>query len=161
MDNNLLLSWLAEVRGDPLAFTMGAYPWGQPGTVLEKFDGPDEWSRELFEQIRLGILDTNKAIQIATASGHGIGKSATVAMIILWAFCTAPDTRGIVTANTETQLRTKTWAELGSLAGFEFGDPPSDASKAVIEIDVGKQSGREPANSMTSQGGLVIEPIGE
>jgi hypothetical protein len=37
--------------------------------------------------------------------------SAIVAWIILWAML-LPETRGIVTANTETQLRTKTWAEL-------------------------------------------------
>lgn len=108
-----LFDWLASCKGDPLAFTLGAYPWGEPGTVLEKFDGPDDWSKDLFELIRLGLHTPSEAIQIATASGHGIGKSATVAWIILWAFCTFPDTRGVITANTETQLKTKTWAELG------------------------------------------------
>lgn len=109
-----LLTWLASVRNDPLAFTLGAFPWGVPGTVLESWpDGPDQWSRDLFEDIRLGLIDISQAIQIATASGHGIGKSATVAWLILWAFCTFPDCRGVVTANTETQLKTKTWAELG------------------------------------------------
>lgn len=108
-----LFTWLAEVKNDPLAFTLGAYPWGEPGTVLEKFDGPDQWSIELMNDIRDGLVDLNTAIQIAIASGHGIGKSATVAWIILWAFCTLPDTRGVITANTETQLKTKTWAELG------------------------------------------------
>lgn len=108
-----LLDWLASVRNDPLAFTMGAYPWGDPNTVLAKFDGPDDWSRELMGQIKDGLVDLNQAIQIATASGHGIGKSATVAWIIMWAFCTFPDTRGVVTANTETQLKTKTWSEVG------------------------------------------------
>lgn len=116
MDDKLLL-WLAEVRNDPLAFTIGAYPWGVPGTVLEKYDGPDDWSRALFERIRMGLLTPDQAIQEAIqeaiASGHGIGKSATVAWVILWAFCTFPDTRGTITANTETQLKTKTWAELG------------------------------------------------
>jgi hypothetical protein len=108
-----LHEWLASVSGDPLAFTLGAYPWGQEGTVLERFDGPDDWSRDLMELIRSGLLNPSEAIQIATASGHGIGKSATVAWIILWAFCTFPDCRGVITANTETQLKTKTWAELG------------------------------------------------
>lgn len=32
--------------------------------------------------------------------------------LILWAISTHEDTRGIVTANTDTQLRSKTWAEL-------------------------------------------------
>lgn len=108
-----LIEFLAATKGDPLAFTMGAYPWGQPGTVLEHFDGPETWARELMERIRLGLLTPDQAIQEATASGHGIAKSCTVAHIIMWAFCTLPDTRGVVTANTETQLKTKTWAELG------------------------------------------------
>jgi hypothetical protein len=112
MDEDLL-TWLASTTNSPLAFTMGAYPWGEAGTVLANFDGPDEWTLELFERIRVGLLTPDEAIQEATASGHGIGKSATVAMIIMWAFCTFPDTRGVITANTETQLKTKTWAELG------------------------------------------------
>jgi len=64
-------------------------------------------------RIKSGLIDLNTAIQEAIASGHGIAKSATVAHLTLWAFCTFPDTRGVVTANTETQLKTKTWAELG------------------------------------------------
>lgn len=113
MMDEKLIEWLAEVKDDPLAFVMGAFPWGEPGTVLADYDGPMEWGKELMERIRLGLITTDEAIQEATASGHGIGKSATVAQIILWAFCTFPDTRGVITANTETQLKTKTWAELG------------------------------------------------
>lgn len=108
-----LLEWLASVANDPYAFTMGAFPWGVPDTPLANHTGPDEWSQWLMEQIRLGLLSLDEAIQIAIASGHGVGKSATVAWIILWGFTTFPDTRGVVTANTETQLKTKTWAELG------------------------------------------------
>ncbi len=108
-----IFEWLAKYSGDPLGFCLGAFPWGTPGSTLENFDGPDEWSRELFERIRIGLLTPNAAIQEATASGHGIGKSATVAWIILWAFTTYPDCRGTITANTEVQLKTKTWAELG------------------------------------------------
>ena len=112
-DTEALFSWLSSVRNDPLAFVMGAFPWGEPGTVLEKFDGPDDWTCELLERIRIGLLTPDQAIQEATASGHGIGKSMTVSIIILWAFTTFPDTRGVITANTEPQLKTKTWAELG------------------------------------------------
>lgn len=118
--NEDIFSWLASVRGDPLAFTMGAYPWGEAGTVLEKFDGPEQWARDLMNRIRDGIININEAIQEAVASGHGIAKSATVAQITLWAFCTLPDTRGVVTANTETQLKTKTWAELGKWFNLAF-----------------------------------------
>jgi hypothetical protein len=120
MVDDKLLEWLSSVRGSPLAFVMGAFPWRAVGTVLEKFDGPEPWASELMEDIRLGLLTPNRAIQLATASGHGVGKSATVAMIILWAFCTAPDTRGTITAETETQLKTKTWAELGKWFNLAF-----------------------------------------
>lgn len=106
-----LFDWLSSVRDDPYAFTMGAYPWGEG--VLSKYTGPMPWAKDLMQKIKSGLVDLSSAIQIATASGHGIGKSATVAQLILWAFCTVPDTRGVVTANTENQLRTKTWAELG------------------------------------------------
>lgn len=125
-----LLEWLAEVADDPYAFALGAFPWGEAGTVLEKFpDGPLDWQRETMEEIRDGLqqgwslaqaiehaekaIDEHEPIQIATATGHGVGKSALVSMITLWAFFTFPDCRGVITANTETQLKTKTWAELG------------------------------------------------
>lgn len=113
----VILDWLSSVSNDPYAFVMGAFPWGEAGTSLEKFDGPEEWQREELLAIRdalaTGALTEHEAIQRAAATGHGVGKSALVAMIILWGFSTAPDTRGTVTANTETQLKTKTWAELG------------------------------------------------
>lgn len=108
-----VLAWLASVNKDPLAFVLGAFPWNESGTTLEDFTGPEPWQVEILHDIADGLLDTNQAIKLATASGHGIGKSALVAWIILWAFMTAPDTRGVVTANTENQLKNKTWAELG------------------------------------------------
>jgi hypothetical protein len=116
-----LIAWLAACKGDPEAFVLGAFPWGEPATALEHFTGPEPWQLEELRAIRDGLLTPNEAIQHATASGHGIGKSACVSWIILWAFTTAPDTRGVVTANTETQLKTKTWAELGKWFNMFIG----------------------------------------
>jgi len=62
--------------------------------------------------LRVGEATATEAVQLAVASGHGIGKSALVAWIILWAMSTFEDCRGVVTANTENQLKTKTWSEL-------------------------------------------------
>lgn len=107
-----LLQWLAACNKDPLAFAKGAFPWGVPGSPLEKAELED-WQIKILTMLAEGLVDTNQAIQLAVASGHGVGKSALVSIIILWGFSTAPDTRGVVTANTETQLKTKTWAELG------------------------------------------------
>src|SRR6202000_674929 len=87
--------------------------WGKAGTVLEQYPGPLEWQCEVLEYLRVGLLTPREAMQRATASGHGIGKSALVSMILLWAMMTYPDTKGVITANTEVQLKTKTWAELG------------------------------------------------
>lgn len=124
-DHLLLLDWLASVRNDPLAYVMGAFEWGRG--ELAAYDGPDVWQRELLESIRDGVVTVDKAIaeaiangtevsaepiREATTSGHGIGKSALVSWIILWAMDTEVDCRGRVTANTETQLKTTTWAEL-------------------------------------------------
>lgn len=106
-----LLDWLGSTSTDPLAFVYGAFPWREPGT-LEPYDGPEPWQADILRLVRDG-LSVDKAIQMATASGHGVGKTALVSWLILWAISTKPDTRGVVTANTETQLRTKTWAELG------------------------------------------------
>lgn len=119
--NAQLIEWLASVSHDPLAFVLGAFPWGEPNTLLERFAGPDEWQEWVLIQVRDGLLNLNQAIQIAIASGHGIGKSALVAWLILWAFCTAPDTLGVVTANTEAQLKTKTWARLGEWFNMFIG----------------------------------------
>jgi hypothetical protein len=106
-----LVELIASTSKDPLLFVKRAFPWGEEGELAEH-DGPDVWQAEILTNIRDGLLKINEAIQIAVASGHGPGKSALVSWIILWGLATFEDTRGVVTANTETQLRTKTWAEL-------------------------------------------------
>ena len=77
-----LLEWLASVADDPLAFALGAFPWGVPGTALEKHE-LDPWQIWVLTSIRDGLMTPDEAIQIAIASGHGVGKSALVAIIIL------------------------------------------------------------------------------
>lgn len=120
-----LADWLASVRNDPYAFVLGAYEWGVG--ELAKYDGPDVWQIEVLQSIRDGVMKVDEAIALAmesgqefvadpvreaTTSGHGIGKSALVAWIIDWAMSTEVGCRGRVTANTETQLKVTTWAEL-------------------------------------------------
>jgi hypothetical protein len=109
-----LIELIAGFEHDPLGYVLAAFEWGSG--ELAEFDGPDEWQRETLDtignQLKQGAISVQEAIQIAVASGHGIGKSALVAWIILWALSTYEDTKGVVTANTETQLKTKTWSEL-------------------------------------------------
>lgn len=100
---------------DPLGFVLYAFPWGRG--ELREATGPRAWQHEFLERVGQKLRDgelvgSAEVIREATASGHGIGKSALVAWLILWAMSTFEDTRGVVTANTEMQLKTKTWAEL-------------------------------------------------
>ncbi len=105
-----LIKDMASLSKDPYGWVMYSFAWGCG--ELEGFEGPDTWQREILEQVRDGVLTPNQAILIAIASGHGPGKSALVAWLILWSLSTFEDTKGVVTANTENQLKTKTWAEL-------------------------------------------------
>lgn len=108
-----LVDFIAGFTHDPLGFVIAAFDWGEG--ELAKFKGPDEWQRDVLKEIGAKLkagASVQDAIQIAIASGHGIGKSALVSWICLWAISTHEDTKGVVTANTENQLKTKTWAEL-------------------------------------------------
>lgn len=104
---------------DPLGWVMYAFPWGEKGTALEHYDGPDEWQRDALiewgDAIKANNFDGHNPVDAylyAVASGHGIGKSAFSSWIILFIMSTRPFSRGVVTANTSDQLRTKTWGEL-------------------------------------------------
>jgi hypothetical protein len=104
---------IAAFRHDPYGFVMYAYPWGE-GELKGKL--PRTWQKEklieIGERLKAGEMTEVEAIQMAVSSGHGIGKSAFLVWIIEWAMSTMEDTKGVVTANTEKQLVTKTWAEL-------------------------------------------------
>jgi hypothetical protein len=104
-----LLLFLARFSSRPLDFVMQCFPWGKG--ELSQRTGPENWQADILR--RLGDrLSPTQAVLEAIASGHGVGKSALISWIILWSMSTATDTRGVITANTETQLKTKTWVEL-------------------------------------------------
>ena len=124
---------LAEFFADPLGYVMYIFPWSTYGPIQlvelqppykERFPsckyGPDVWACEFLDDLGVEIkarkFDGHEAvdpIQMATASGHGIGKSVLVAWLIKFIMDTRPFSKGTVTANTAEQLKTKTWAELG------------------------------------------------
>jgi hypothetical protein len=134
-----LLDGLARYRHDPLGFVMWAFPWGEAGTPLADMDGPEEWQREQLDRIgtrlRAGAAAAGDVIQEDTASGHGIGKSAQVAWMILWATSTCADTRGVVTAGTDGQLKTKTWAELSKWHGMFIAKSLFKLTATRLSID--------------------------
>lgn len=110
VENNLI-DVITQFRHDPLGFVQFAFPWGVPGTPLERMLGPTLWQAQALVDIGVAVSKTGKG-RFATASGKGIGKSCTLAWEALWGLCTFPDTRLRITAGTETQLRTTTMPEL-------------------------------------------------
>ena len=112
-----LADMMAMFYDDPLGHVLFSYPWGSGS--LKGFEGPDDWARDFLIDVGNEVKDRGfdgytavAPIQFSTASGHGIGKSALTAWLIRWIMDTRPHCKGVVTANTAEQLRTKTWSEL-------------------------------------------------
>ena len=117
-----LITSVLTFKHDPEAFVNYIFPWGKAGTPLANFEGPRQWQRDDLrliadhladdrEYMRLGMPP--RPLYLARASGRGPGKSALLSMLNYWmASCWIGGT-GIVTANTEGQLRTRTMAEMG------------------------------------------------
>ena len=94
-----------------------AFPWKKPGTPLEHFDGPRKWQRDVLLELREHIKNNNgkidfETMRLAVSSGRGIGKSALVSWLTIWMLTTRIGSTTIVSANSEAQLRSVTWAEI-------------------------------------------------
>ncbi len=131
-NNDEFYEELAACYDDPLKFVLWAFPWGEtpelsmvtlPEPWASQYPackyGPDKWACEILdyvgEQVKANAFDGThavKPIQIAVASGHGIGKSFLTACLVIWIMATRPGAKGAVTANTASQLETKTFAEI-------------------------------------------------
>jgi hypothetical protein len=115
--------WIMQFHDDPYEFVLAMYYWGE--RELAPYDGPDQWQERVLKGIRDDIRAGKSNIRICVSSGHGIGKTALVAWIIHWFMSTHPHPQCVVTANTGTQLTTKTWRELAvwqnrAINGFMF-----------------------------------------
>jgi hypothetical protein len=109
--------WSPQIKDNPLAFVMLLFPWGVKGTPLEHFTGPRKWQREVLMDIANHIKQNGGKLDFdtlreAVASGRGIGKSALVSWLVIWMLSTRIGSTTIVSANSESQLRKVTWAEI-------------------------------------------------
>jgi hypothetical protein len=93
------------------------YPWQEAGTALEHEPGPDDWQRDFLRWVGQEVtarkfqgVDAVPVIRGAVSKGHGVGGSALAAWLVDWIMSTRPHCQGTITANTITQLQTKTWA---------------------------------------------------
>lgn len=122
-----LAEFISQFYNDPYGFVLAVFPWGEPTLPDGSFNplhdksGPEDWQRAELEQVgqhiknNMILRDLGLDMEVyrsATASGHGIGKSAIVSWIIWFLMSTRVDTRMAVTASTQFQLEDKTWPEL-------------------------------------------------
>jgi hypothetical protein len=117
--------WSPALKDNPLAFVKYLFPWGVKGTPLEYFSGPRKWQREVLQDITEHIAKNKingesksneeimySVLQEAISSGRGIGKSALVSWLTIWMVSTRIGSTTIISANSENQLRSITWAEI-------------------------------------------------
>ncbi len=114
----MLAEDLARFYNDPYGYVMWAFPWGEG--QLKGYHGPRTWQEKYLKDLgnkitasKFNGIDPVDPLRISRASGHGIGKSALTAWLIKFILDTRPYSKGVVTANTSDQLKTKTWAEVG------------------------------------------------
>ena len=92
---------------DPYVFVtevLGVLPFGKPnpGNVPQI----EKWQDEALKAIRDGKL------RISIRSGHGVGKGALFAWLVLWGIAVHTEVRIPVTANSQDQLRDNNWPEI-------------------------------------------------
>lgn len=112
--NDDIIELAVSCRFDPDRWARVAWDWGMG--ELSDYDGPREWQTDINHAIRDHLANPAtryQPLQIAVASGHGIGKSAEMGMLSNWAMSCFADAKIVTTANTEGQLRTKTAPEIG------------------------------------------------
>lgn len=97
---------------DPAGLVKYVFPWDSEKL---KAPGPRTWQYQELEGIQAHLDNPETRFhpyQLAIASGHGIGKSCLIAMILEWAMSTCEDCKVIATAGTGVQLATKTVPEV-------------------------------------------------
>jgi len=105
-----LIECIGKCFNDPLTFVKFNFMWGEGELANET--GPDDWQIDVLHKIGVRVQTLDEAVKVAVSSGHGIGKTALIAWIIIWFISTRAHANIVVTANTKTQLETKTWREL-------------------------------------------------
>ena len=133
--NQALIDDVLRYIHDSANFVLYALPWGS-GELLES-NGPRQWQRGILEALGQHLQSPQTRHQpclIAVASGKGIGKSALVGMLILWAMSTCEDCKVVLTANTDGQLKTKTWPEVCKWFGMAINRHWFEVAQESIKI---------------------------
>jgi len=131
-----------DIKDNLYNFVMAVYPWGVAGTPLEHQTGPRAWQREDLDEITAHIQEQQRVIagggiptmfKKGTAAGRGPGKSAKIAWLTHWMLTTRIGSTVIVTANTEEQLKTKTFAEVSKWINLSINGHWFDVSVLSVK----------------------------
>lgn len=121
-------TFLRDCYADPLRYVRGCWAWGTGELALET--GPKPWQEQFLRDLGARIAATKfngrdpvPAIKFAVSSGVGPGKTALLAWIFHFILDTRPDSKCRVTANTNTQLDTATWAEIRKWGALKLTAP--------------------------------------
>lgn len=106
-----LQDFCVQYADDPHGFVTAMWDWGEGS--LKDWEGPDWWHKEIFQCIKEYLTGPETVpLCIAVASGHGAAKTALAAWLKYWFMSCRAHPQVVCTANTESQLLTKTWREL-------------------------------------------------
>ena len=161
-----LIEHVLTFRDRPLDFAMFIYPWGEAGTPFETFLAPRPWQLEelsalqdhLLEcaEMRAAGLEPSVMYKAGYSSGRGPGKSALFGMVAHWHASTHFGAPTIVAANSESQMRMRTFPEFarwfgGSLNAHWWNlEGLSITPQPWLAEGVGKTK---------QEGGLQIDPM--
>lgn len=159
-----ILTQVLALKDDPVGFVHYMYPWGRKGTPFEKLTGPRRWQMEDLRKLADHTQEQSfrfdnglplKVWKEARASGRGPGKSAKFGMVAHWHASTRIGSTTIVTANTEGQLRSRTFPEYAVWFGAAV-----NAHWFTLETMriVPAQWLLELVKKIPSEGGLGIDP---
>ncbi len=124
-------AWL-ESANDPHLFAtgvLGYLPWGAPNPSGQR--QLERWQDKFLRDFYLDPMGLpTDSPRHSVRSGHGVGKSTIIAILAIWFPLTHYDSKTIITANSQDQLRTNNWPELRKQAS-NLPDP----LRAQLQID--------------------------
>jgi hypothetical protein len=131
-------AFVASCHYDPLRWVRGAYPWGEPGPLVDE-TGPDanqvEFLTSLGAEVTTRQFDGTTPVmpvQMAETSGHGTGKSAMLSWLLDWVLSTRPHSDLTVTAGGYAQLEARTWPAIQTWTNLSITAPWFDVMETGI-----------------------------
>jgi len=153
-------------RDLPLDFARFAFPWGEPGTALERIKALAPWQVEELGALQnhlcecrqmtdAGLVPPEQLYRAAWSSGRGLYKSALLAIIAHWHVSTHLGGQTILAAASENQLRNRIFPE----HAFWFGASINAHWFNVEGLKITPQDWLvEPMRKLPQEGGLGLDP---